>query len=103
VTNRGGTFELFEYQRPKTPYIFLEQLGLYRNKKGNQKVDILISVMHLLKIDRNSIKIGRGRHADYFLSDISISRVHCFIVKGANHSFYLVDNNSKFGTQYCLL
>ena len=51
-------------------------------------------------IPRNQhIKVGRGVDSDVRVTDdISVSRNHAFIQKTNDGSYYLVDNNSKFGT-----
>ena len=45
------------------------------------------------------LKLGRGHECDILLSDISVSRVHCFLLaESANKNLYIIDNDSKFGT-----
>jgi pSer/pThr/pTyr-binding forkhead associated (FHA) protein len=50
--------------------------------------------------ESNSSKIflGRGNDAQVRISDISVSRLHAFIVRGSDSYYYLFDNESKFGT-----
>ena len=43
------------------------------------------------------IKLGRGHECEIRITDISVSRKHAFI-KSNNNEFYILDNNSKFGT-----
>ena len=48
---------------------------------------------------KNKIKIGRGQDSDVrVVEDISVSRNHAFIHRDAKGHYYLIDNNSKFGT-----
>lgn len=47
--------------------------------------------------NKNTIRLGRGHDSDIRISDISVSRFHAMI-KFHNGSFYLKDNDSKFGT-----
>ena len=48
---------------------------------------------------KNKIKIGRGQDSDVrVVEDISVSRNHAFIHRDINGHYYLLDNNSKFGT-----
>jgi pSer/pThr/pTyr-binding forkhead associated (FHA) protein len=42
--------------------------------------------------------IGRGHDAHVRVTDISVSRLHAFLIKSAQGFYYLVDNESKFGT-----
>jgi pSer/pThr/pTyr-binding forkhead associated (FHA) protein len=45
------------------------------------------------------IRIGRGADSDVRVNDdISVSRQHAFIQKTQSGEYYLLDNNSKFGT-----
>ena len=45
------------------------------------------------------LKLGRGHECDILLSDISVSRVHCFLLaESSNKNLYIIDNDSKFGT-----
>lgn len=47
--------------------------------------------------DGASIKMGRGHQCEIRLQDISVSRTHSEI-KYQDGEFYLIDQNSKFGT-----
>jgi pSer/pThr/pTyr-binding forkhead associated (FHA) protein len=49
---------------------------------------------------QNTIKlcIGRGHDAHVRVTDISVSRLHAFIIKSTLGYYYLSDNDSKFGT-----
>jgi pSer/pThr/pTyr-binding forkhead associated (FHA) protein len=47
---------------------------------------------------KNYIRIGRGNDNDLRLNDISVSRVHAFIKRDRDGSFFIEDNTSKFGT-----
>lgn len=42
--------------------------------------------------------IGRGHEAHVRVTDISVSRMHAFLLKSNSGYYYLTDNNSKFGT-----
>lgn len=45
------------------------------------------------------MKLGRGHDCDILLSDISVSRVHCFLLAdGLKKNLFIIDNDSKFGT-----
>jgi pSer/pThr/pTyr-binding forkhead associated (FHA) protein len=43
------------------------------------------------------IKLGRGHECEIRITDISVSRKHAYI-KIQNNEFFILDNNSKFGT-----
>ena len=47
---------------------------------------------------KQNIRMGRGHDSDVRVTDISVSRFHALIRKEKNGSFYLEDNNSKFGS-----
>jgi len=42
--------------------------------------------------------IGRGHEAHVRVTDISVSRLHAFLVKSTQGYYFLTDNESKFGT-----
>lgn len=44
------------------------------------------------------IRVGRGNDADIRVTDISVSRYHAKLNKSEDGSFYIEDNQSKFGT-----
>ena len=45
------------------------------------------------------MKLGRGHDCDILLSDISVSRIHCFLLADSmNKNLFIIDNDSKFGT-----
>ena len=47
----------------------------------------------------NTFKLGRGHESDVRVSDISVSRCHAILkYDPSDHSYYLEDNLSKFGT-----
>ena len=45
------------------------------------------------------MKLGRGHECEILLSDISVSRIHCYLLAdGNNKNLFIIDNDSKFGT-----
>jgi len=48
--------------------------------------------------EEDMISMGRGHDADVRVTDISVSRCHAYIKKSRLGFYYIVDNNSKFGT-----
>jgi pSer/pThr/pTyr-binding forkhead associated (FHA) protein len=58
-------------------------------------------MVHLIMPDKNmsTFKLGRGHESDVRVSDISVSRCHAILKYDmSDHSYYLEDNLSKFGT-----
>lgn len=56
-------------------------------------------VVHVINmIDEDQITLGRGHDASVRVTDISVSRCHAFIKKSFLGFYYIVDNESKFGT-----
>jgi len=56
-------------------------------------------VIHVVNMgNTRRMFIGRGHDAHIRVTDISVSRMHAIILKAENDFFYIIDNNSKFGT-----
>ena len=90
IKHNGKLFEIIDFHSYYKKYIVIESLIL-DNKKNK-----FLYVANLEKENIN-LRLGRGKDADLLLTDVSISRVHCVLVKEKNKLF-LEDNNSKFGT-----
>jgi hypothetical protein len=82
-------YPLLDFSIEYESYLSLESLTLDKHKNK------FIYVVSLEKTGK--IKAGRGSEANILLSDISVSRIHCFMVV-ENKNVFLEDNNSKFGT-----
>ena len=82
-------YPLLDFSNEYESYLSLESLTLDKHKNK------FIYVISLAKSGK--IKAGRGSEANILLSDISVSRVHCFMIV-ENKNVFLEDNNSKFGT-----
>lgn len=78
--------ELITLDRPKGTYLIFE--GACEKEK---------SIMVVQNTPEGGIKLGRGHECEIRITDISVSRKHAFI-KTQNNEFYILDNNSKFGT-----
>lgn len=81
---------IIEYEIPAhtSNYIVIESISSNTSK-----------VIHVIDMtDEKVIYIGRGHDAHVRVTDISVSRVHALIVKSAQGFYYLMDNESKFGT-----
>ena len=82
-------YPLIDFSNEYDSYLSLESLTLDKHKNK------FIYVVSLAKSGK--IKAGRGSEANILLSDISVSRIHCFLVV-ENKNVFIEDNNSKFGT-----
>ena len=82
-------YELPVYEADEQPhYITLESISSNTSK-----------VVHVLNlIDEEDISIGRGHDIAVRVTDISVSRCHAIIKKSPLGFYYILDNNSKFGT-----
>ena len=89
VNHNGKLHSLLDFSDEFKNYLILESLTL--DKENNK-------FLYIISLDNNAeIKVGRGQFCDILLSDVSVSRVHCFLtVDGKN--VYIQDNDSKFGT-----
>ena len=89
IKHDGKLYALLDFSKEFENYLTLESLTLDKHKNK------FIYVVSLIK--NRKMKMGRGHESDVLLSDISVSRIHCFLVVD-NKKVYLEDNNSKFGT-----
>ena len=89
IKYQNKLYPLLDFTNDFKSYFTLESLTLDKNKNK------FIYVVSLLKAGK--IKAGRGHECDVLLSDISVSRVHCYFVVD-NKKVYLEDNDSKFAT-----
>ena len=88
VNHKGKLISLLDFSDEFKNYFILESLTL--DKENNK-------FLYIISLDKSrEIKVGRGQ-CDILLSDVSVSRIHCFfLVDGKN--LYIQDNDSKFGT-----
>jgi len=69
-------------------YIVLESISSNTSK-----------VIHVVNFERTiKISIGRGHDAHVRVTDISVSRLHAMLIRSTQGYYYLMDNDSKFGT-----
>ena len=91
ITEHNGKYlEISNYNFYYEKYIVLESLVFNGKKK---KFLYIIN----LESDNFQLKIGRGKKVDILITNISVSRKHCLLVR-KNNNIYLDDYNSKFGT-----
>ena len=92
IRNKGKLYEIMDFQNDFNSYVVIESLTLDKN---NNKYLYVVN----LDVPTNLIKVGRGHDCVLLLSDISVSRWHCFLtVDKSVKKIYVHDNNSKFGT-----
>ena len=92
IEHNNKIHHLLDFSKDFESYLTLESLTLdkYKNK--------FIYVISLMNSNKK-MKLGRGHECEILLSDISVSRVHCFLLAdSANKNLYIIDNDSKFGT-----
>lgn len=89
IRHEDKLYALLDFSKEFENYLTLESLTLDKHKNK------FIYVVSL--VNNKKMKIGRGHDCDILLSDISVSRVHCFMVVEKKKVF-LEDNDSKFGT-----
>ena len=78
--------ELISLERPEGSYLIFE--GACEKEK---------SIMVVQNTPEGGIKMGRGHECEIRITDISVSRKHAYI-RTQDNQFFILDNNSKFGT-----
>ena len=92
IKHNNKMHHLLDFSNDFQSYLTLESLTLDKYKN---KFIYTISLMNSNK----KMKLGRGHDCDILLSDISVSRVHCFLLAdGLKKNLFIIDNDSKFGT-----
>ena len=94
IKHKGKLYEIIDFHNDVNfqNYFILESLTIDKNENR---------YIYVVSLDNNcnTINIGRGREANLLLSDISVSRLHCFLtIDRKTKKIYLHDSNSKFGT-----
>jgi len=87
---KGQMHELINIERPDCPYIILDKIPAPNEPKAS-------TLSLIIPNEHDSIKLGRGHQCDLRISDISVSRTHAYL-KYVNGQFFILDNESKFGT-----
>ena len=88
IKHEGKLYALLDFSKEFENYLTLESLTLDKHKN---------KFIYVVSLKNKKMKMGRGHESDVLLSDISVSRIHCFLVI-ENKKVYLEDNNSKFGS-----
>ena len=89
IKHNGKYHHLLDFSKDFESYLTLESLTLdkYKNKIN-------------FELYNNQAIINENNHdCDILLSDISVSRIHCYLLADKmNKNLFLIDNDSKFGT-----
>ena len=89
INHEGILFPLLDFSKEYESYLTLESLTLDKQKN---------KFIYAINLEKSrKLKVGRGHESNIILSDISVSRVHCYMVI-ENKKVFLEDNDSKFGT-----
>ena len=89
IKHEGILYPLLDFKMEFESYLTLESLTLDKQKN---------KFIYVISLEKSrKIKVGRGHESNVLLSDISVSRIHCYMVV-ENKSVFLEDNDSKFGT-----
>ena len=92
IRHKGKIYEVLDLKNDFENYIIVESITLDKNQN---------KYLYIVNLDQpnNIINVGRGHDCQLLLSDISVSRWHCFLTIDKNaKKVYIHDNNSKFGT-----
>ena len=92
IKHNGKYHHLLDFSKDFESYLTLESLTLdkYKNK-------FIYTIS--LENSNQKLKLGRGHDCDILLSDISVSRIHCYLMADKiNKNLFIIDNDSKFGT-----
>ncbi len=89
INHNGKLFEILNLKINYNNYFIVESLTIDKNKN---------KFLYILNLDdKKLITVGRGEKSDFLLSDISVSRNHCQIIKD-NNNIFIKDCDSRFGT-----
>ena len=88
IKHKNKLNPLLDFSNEYQNYLTLESLTLDKNKN---------KFIYVISLEKKKLKIGRGNECEIILSDISVSRIHCFFMV-ENKKVFLQDNDSKFGT-----
>ena len=94
IRHKGKLYEILDFKNDFNNYLIIESITIDKNQN---------KYLYIVNLDRpnneKNISIGRGHDCHLLLSDISVSRWHCFLTVDKNaRKIYIHDNNSKFGT-----
>ena len=92
IRHKGKLFEIIHLQSNFDSYLLVETIT---HDKNQHKYLYSVSLDQL----DDCITIGRGHDCNLLLTDISVSRWHCYInIDKKTKNLTIKDNNSKFGT-----
>jgi hypothetical protein len=89
IKHEGILYPLLDFSKEFESYLTLESLTLDKEKN---------KFIYVVSLSKNKkLKLGRGHESNILLSDISVSRIHCYMIV-ENGKVFIADNKSKFGT-----
>ena len=89
IKHEGILYPLLDFTNEFESYLTLESLTLDKQKN---------KFIYVISLEKSrKLKVGRGHESNILLSDISVSRIHCYMIV-ENNKIFLEDNDSKFGT-----
>lgn len=92
IRHNGKLYEIIDFQSSFDSYLLVETITYDKNQN---------KYLYSINLDQtdNCITIGRGHDCILLLTDISVSRWHCYInIDKKTKKLTIKDNNSKFGT-----
>jgi len=92
IRHKGKLFEIIDLQSNFDSYLLVETITHDKNQH---------KYLYSVSLDQpeDCITIGRGHDCNLLLTDISVSRWHCYInIDKKTKKLTIKDNNSKFGT-----
>ena len=92
IRHKGKLFEIIDLQSNFDSYLLVETITHDKNQH---------KYLYSVSLDQpdDCITIGRGHDCNLLLTDISVSRWHCYInIDKKTRKLTIKDNNSKFGT-----
>ena len=89
LKHQNKLYHLIDFSNEYQSHLTLESLTLDKHQN---------KFIYVVSLEKNKkIKIGRGHDCEIILSDISVSRIHSYLIV-ENKNVYLTDNDSKFAT-----
>ena len=92
MRHNGKLYEIIDLQSKFDSYLLIETITYDKNQN---------KYLYSVSLDQHDdcITIGRGHDCNLLLTDISVSRWHCYInIDKKTKQLTIKDNNSKFGT-----
>ncbi len=93
LKSENNTYDIWEFLKPTFKnYLIMETVNENPNNPNSK-------TLYMLNFDEKvSLNLGRSNSSDIKITDVSVSRIHCFFKLEENGCISLKDNKSKFGT-----